>query len=262
MKKKLFILVASGFVILGSSFFAWHWIQGFSQNPDIVLYGNIDFRKAYIAFNNTERVSEILVEEGSKVDAGQILARLDNTILKAKRDQARSEVTEQEAILLELKNGNRPEEIAQARASLASASADVKNMSLQYERKKKLISTSAVSQQDLDSTKAAFDVAVAKERIAKHALELQILGPRTEAISQAEARLNNSRARLAIAEQQLEDAILKAPFPGIIRSRLVEPGEMVSPSKPAFTIASSGTKWIRSYVKEQDLGRIYEGTSG
>jgi HlyD family secretion protein len=60
---------------------------------------------------------------------------------------------------------------------------------------------------------------------------------------------------------RLSDTELKAPSAGVIQSRLIEPGEMVSPTRPAFTLALTDPKWVRAYVSEPDLGRVKEGQS-
>ena len=54
---------------------------------------------------------------------------------------------------------------------------------------------------------------------------------------------------------------MRAPTNGVIRSRLLEVGDMASPSTPVFKLSLLDKKWVRAYVKESDLGRIYEGQS-
>ena len=67
------------------------------------------------------------------------------------------------------------------------------------------------------------------------------------------------QAQLALLRQQLTDAELQAPLDAVVRSRIVEPGEMASPQKPAFTLAITDPKWVRAYVSETDLGRVHPG---
>ena len=84
--------------------------------------------------------------------------------------------------------------------------------------------------------------------------------------SQAEAQVEQSRASLtqaeavlAIRKQTLADCELFAPCDGIIRSRLLEPGEMASPQLPAYTLAVVSPKWVRVYVEEPLLPRVKMG---
>jgi HlyD family secretion protein len=236
----------------------WWYLNRPKASDELVLFGNVDLRQASLAFNGSERIAEILVEEGDIVRAGQVLARLDTSRLKPQVEQAQASVASQKAALLRLRNGSRPEEIEQARSNLNSARADSVNASAQYDRRRAL-SANAVSQQDLDAARAAAEVATAKVAVAKSALDLALVGPRIEDIKQAEAQLQGSEAQLALIKQQLADAELKAPFDAIVRSRLMEPGEMASPTRPVFSLAQRGTKWVRSYVPEPKLGHIRSG---
>lgn len=237
---------------------AWWYLNRPKASDELVLYGNVDLRQASLAFNGNERIAEILVEEGDVIHAGQVLARLDTSRLKPQVEQAQASVASQKAALLRLRNGSRPEEIEQARSNLNSARADSVNASAQYERRRAL-SANAVSQQDLDAARAAAEMADARVAVAKSALDLALAGPRIEDIKQAEAQLQGSQAQLALVKQQLADAELKAPFDAIVRSRLMEPGEMASPTRPVLSLAQRGTKWVRSYVPEPKLGHIRSG---
>lgn len=237
---------------------AWWYLHRPKTSDELTLFGNVDLRQASLAFNGNERIAAILVEEGDVVRAGQVLARLDTSRLKPQVAQAEASLASQKAVLLRLRNGNRPEEIEQARSNLNSARADSANASAQYDRRRAL-SANAVSQQDLDAARAAAEVATAKVAVAKSALDLALVGPRVEDIKQAEAQVQASEAQFALIRQQLADAELMAPFDAIVRSRLMEPGEMASPMRPVFSLAQRGTKWVRSYVPEPKLGHIRSG---
>jgi HlyD family secretion protein len=103
------------------------------------------------------------------------------------------------------------------------------------------------------------DVASAKLAVNQKALELELAGPRKEDIAQAEADLRADEAQLSLLKQELADAELVAPQDGVIRSRLMEPGEMASPATPVFSVAIVDPKWIRAYVSEPDLGKVHPG---
>ena len=248
------LILAAG---AGGGFFWW---KRDAQPPtDLVLYGNVDLRQVALPFNNNERIAEVLVQEGDHVRRGQVLARLDVSRLKPQVDQAEALVAAQRAVVDRLHNGSRPEEIDQARANLESAQADALNQRHQYERKKTLNVTQAAAQQDVEIAKAAADMAEAKVRGNQKALELAVHGPRPEDIAQAEAQLRGDEAQLALLRQQLADADLTAPLDAIVRSRLMEPGEMASPQKPVLALAVTSPKWVRAYVSEPDLGKLHPG---
>ena len=93
------------------------------QVNEIKLSGNVDFREVSLAFRQSDRISEIFVEEGDSVKKNQILAKLDNRELNLQIAKAKTSIQTQEATLLKLKNGNRPEEIAQYQAQVTAAEA-------------------------------------------------------------------------------------------------------------------------------------------
>jgi HlyD family secretion protein len=229
---------------------------------ELTLYGNVDLRQVQLSFNNSERIAAVLVQEGDRVRQGQLVARLDTRRLEPQVAQAEAQVAAQQQVVQRLRSGSRPEEIAQARANVESAKADTVNARQQYERMKSAAEMSAgraVRQQDVDSAKAALEVAEAKLVVNQRALELAVIGPRKEDIAEAEAQLRANEAQLALLRQQLADAQLLAPVDAVVRTRILEPGDMASPQKPVFTLAITNPKWVRAYVSEPDLGKLHEG---
>jgi membrane fusion protein PltH len=240
----------------------WWLADGHKRSDQLELYGNVDLRQADVPFNASERVLEVLVQEGDHLKRGQLLARLDPTRIQPQVARAEADVAGQQQVVNRLRAGNRPEEIAQAKANVVSAQADSANARRQYNRLVELSRSSAgraVSQQDLDSARATLDVADARLAVNRKALDLQLAGPRKEDIAQAEAQLQSDQAQLDLLRRQLADTELHAPLDGVVRSRLIEPGEIASPQKAAFTLAIVDPKWVRAYVGERDLPHVREG---
>jgi HlyD family secretion protein len=241
----------------------WWWLSARSDSrQELTLYGNIDLRQIDLPFNGSERVAEVLVQEGDHVKQGQLLARLDTSRLQPQVARAQADLEAQQQMVYRLHRGNRPAEIDQSRANAAAARADAVNAHAQYERLRTLSQNTggrALSQQDLDSAQAASDAAEAKLNASQKALALELAGPRREDVAQGEAQLQSQQASLAMLQQQLKDAELRAPVDAVVRSRVVEPGEISSPQKTAFTLAIVDPKWVRTYVAETDLGSVREG---
>jgi HlyD family secretion protein len=253
----LLLLVA---IVIG---FAIGRLGGHDKNQNrLVLYGNVDLRQVDLAFNNSERIAEVLVQEGAKVARGEVLARLDTSRLRPQVATAEAVVEAQQAVVEKLHHGSRPQEIAQAEANVASAKADQVNAQQQWRRLTALTDATtgrAVSEQDLQSAKAAMDSSLAHLEVAQKALDLVQIGPRREDIAQAEAQLRANQSQLELLRRQLADSELFAPSAAVVRSRLLEPGEMASPQRPVLNLAILDPKWIRAYVSESDLGRIHSG---
>ena len=257
MKKIVLLLLLVGAIGAG----AWWYFHRQADDGQLVLHGNVDLRQVDLAFNNSERISEVFVQEGERVERGRLLAALDTGRLQPLYDQAVAAAAAQRQAVDRLHNGSRPEEVAVARANVAAAAADAGNANTTYKRIESLFQTPgarAVSQQDLDNAKAALDVAQARLQVSQKTADLVVLGPRAEDIAQAEAQLRGDLAQAALLHKQLDDARLLAPCEGVIRSRLLEVGDMSSPQKPVFSLAITNPKWIRAYVTETDLGKLRE----
>jgi HlyD family secretion protein len=257
-----FIVVTACIIAIGVGL--WWWLLRAHSATELLLYGNVDLRQVELPFNGSERIAEVLVQEGDRVSQGQVLARLDTGRLAPQLAKAEADVAVQSEVVARLHHGNRPEEIAQSRANVVAAAADADNARAQFARVRALSDTSSgrgVSRQEMDSAKAAMDMAEARLAVNRKALTLEDVGPRREDVAQAEAQLRADQAQLALVEQQFKDAALIAPLNAVVRSRIVEPGEMASPQKAAFTLAITDPKWVRVYVAETDLGSIHEGKS-
>ncbi len=247
-------------IVLGGGGAAW-W--RFAPAPvaatAVLAYGTIDIRQTQLAFNDNDRILRMLVQEGDSVRKGQLLAELDATRLQASVDKATADADAARNTLTRLRNGSRPQEIAQARATVAAAQATEANSRVTYARYARLASTSAESLLNRDNAEQALKVATANRESAEQALALAVEGPRWEDIKVAEAQLAAAEAALALARQQLADARLYAPADGTIEDRILEPGDMASPDRPALTLDLTNPVYARAYLPERELGRVRPG---
>lgn len=254
------VVVLAVIVLVGAG--VWWWMSRHAARHEVTLYGNIDLRQIELPFNNSDRIAEVLVQEGDHVKRGQVMARLDTSRLGPQLAQAQAQAAAQAAAVSRLHNGSRPQEIGQSRANAAAAAADAADAASKYRRVQALWDSSqgrALSRQDLEDAKTAADSTAARAMSAQKSLELTSAGPRREDIDQAEAQLRANQAQVAVLQHQFADAELLAPLDGVVRSRIAEPGEIASPQKAAFSLAITDPKWVRAYVSEPDLGLVHPG---
>ena len=258
MKKPIVMIVLLAAV--AACWYGWqHW-RPHGQDAG-VFYGNIDVRQVSLAFEGSGRVAQVDAEEGDRVQPGQVLAVLDTRTLALQADQAAAQLRVQEENLRRLKNGARPAEIAQARSRLAAAQADAQRARREQARLERIATASAgaVSVQDVDRARSAARVAQAAVKERQDALALVQEGARREEIDAADAQVAAARAQLALLLHQLEQGDLRAPVAAVVRSRLLEPGDMASPQRPVLALAVTSPKWARIYVDESSLGQVKPG---
>ncbi|CAN5292956.1 HlyD family efflux transporter periplasmic adaptor subunit [soil metagenome] len=228
----------------------------------LVLQGNIDVRQVSLAFEESGRIGELRAEEGDSVKAGTVLAVLDTVSLKLQAEQAQAQMDVQRANFLKLRNGSRPEEVAQAQTRLTAAEADAARAEADLARLRDISTRTqgrGVSAQDLDHAGKQAVAARAKAREQAESLRLARQGPRREDVAGGQAQVKAAEAQLALLRHQIDQGVLRAPVDGVVRSRLLEPGDMASPQRPVFALVVAHPKWVRVYVSEPDLGRIRMG---
>ena len=225
----------------------------------VTLYGNVDIREVQPAFNDSGPVTRMLVQEGDAVKKGELIATLDDARFAATLAQAEGQMRNQEQVLARLLAGSRPEEIDQAKATMDALEATYQNDEINYQRAQRLVETGAGTKRQSDDAKAAYDAAKHQYEAARQAYILAVKGPRKEDIAAARAMLEADQGAVALAKSQLADTRLYAPSDGIVEDRILEPGDMASPTTPVYTIALTSPLWVRAYVPEAELGRIRLG---
>ncbi|MDR3393000.1 MAG: efflux RND transporter periplasmic adaptor subunit [Sulfuriferula sp.] len=260
MKRKIFIPVLA--IALAGAGGAGYWRSQHDQTAAtalLSLYGNVDVRQVQLAFNGSERIDKMQVQEGSLVSKGELLGMLDSQRLSQNVDLRQAQVNVAQQALTRLETGNRPEEIRKAQADATAAKIDADNAARTYQRLTELVKQHFIASQQADNAKSAADAAQARSNATHELLKLTLLGPRKEDIAAAKATLQANSASLAIARKDLADASLYAPADGIIQDRILEPGDMASPQRPVYTLALTDPVWVRAYVSGPELGKIKPG---
>jgi len=259
MRKKILVLLLVIGAATAGGYLWWRNSAQETASDRLTLYGNVDIREARLAFAETEHIAELLVQEGDRVTKGQVLARLHDARLEQAAAEAAAMVAAQEQMVARLEAGSRPEEIAQSRAEAAAASAEAESARATYERQRKMLEQHVTSPETAEVARAAARSATARTKAAQAALALLLAGPRQEDIAQAKAELEARRAALALVRERLGDTVLYAPADGVVRDRLLEPGDIASPQTPVFTLAMTDPVWVRAWLPEPALGKVAPG---
>lgn len=251
-------------LLLGVGTGAWLYRSGRltrSKAPsnELTLYGNVDVRQVELGFRVAGRLQTMRFEEGQPVTAGTLLASLDTRPFEDELRVANAEVAAQDANVKKLVAGNRPVEIARARAAVEEATAAQENASTTLQRLRRLFDSGAIPRSALDDALAASQMADARLASANDTHRLLLQGSRVEDVAAGRAALQAAEARLATAQTALEDSRLLSPSDGVILSRVREPGAIVSPNDVVYVVSLTHSVWVRAYVAEPELARLRVG---
>lgn len=193
-------------------------------------------RRSQLSFQRAGELLELTVDEGSVVAAGQILGRLDDRHIRARRAQVEAQVEEAKAVLEELVAGPRKETIAAKRAELRAQESRRKVLTSQLARREKLLEATAVSREEYETFQFDLQAALAREDVIQRQLDEMLAGTRVEKIAAQRARLAQLDAQLTDIAHDLEDTKLVAPFAGRVAQRLVDEGNIVAAGTPVVEV--------------------------
>ncbi len=186
-------------------------------------------RAATVSSKVTGKVVEVLIEEGMKVKEGQIVARLDDTNVQTSLAVARAQ-------------------LESAKAALDETRAQLKQANAEFQRITELAKQNIASQSDLDVAES-------------NAKSLQAH------LAQQQVDVTVAERNVGMWEQNLDDMIIRAPFPGVVTTKDAQPGEMISPVSAGggFTRTGIGTivdmdsLEIEIDVNESYINRVQAG---
>lgn len=185
-------------------------------------------RQTRLGFEQGGLIQKIYVEEGDKVQEGEILAELDTQLLKVNVQEILAEKKRLEHLLTEMEQGPRKEQIARARAEVSQFEALLKQARLTEGRAKKLVNQAVVASQELDDSFYQAEALKSQLQVAQERLNELLAGTREEQLLAQKATLAQNEAQLQRLIIQLEKAFLKAPFSGVITSRFVDEGTVLN----------------------------------
>jgi HlyD family secretion protein len=235
--------------------------------------GHVEATEVQVAAEVGGRIVDLRVDEGARVNAGDLLARLDTRDTELQVQRLRAERATADAQLRLLRAGSRAEDIAQAEAQVESASAEVmtidaelKSAELDLQRFEALLRANAGSQKQRDDTQARVNVARerrrgAEERVraARETLARLRSGARPEELDAARARVATVDAQLAALDKSLKDAEVLAPVTGVVTQKLADQGELVPRGTPLLVITDLDRAWANLFVPEPLVPRVKLG---
>jgi HlyD family secretion protein len=259
MKRRIPILIVLAALIAAGIYFYPRFTKDSKPQNQLVLSGNIEAHESLVSFKVQGRIVDLPVEEGQTIQAGALLARLDDADYKQRVRIDEASVRVRQSNLALTLAGTREQEIKAAQQTMLDAQADMQQKKLDYDRAQRLFKEDAISAQDRDLADTALKRSQASFQAAQQKYNEALEGSRKEDIAIVQANLKEASANLGMSRVNLDYTVLQAPTAGVITVRQAELGEVVVPGTPVVTLADLDHIWLRAYVAETDLGRIRWG---
>jgi multidrug efflux pump subunit AcrA (membrane-fusion protein) len=227
----------------------------------------------------TGRVEQLLVQEGTYVKKGQVIAVIDVSDIRAKQQQAKAQIIEAQASVATAQASRRSaltevdtarKKLSEAEASLLEAKAELADAQLNQRRMSQLYQDGAVPKVNLDTANTRVEVWQAKIRqieatIAQATSSIEsaeaAVGEATASVEQAQARVSLAEATVREVAANLDYGVVRAPFAGAIVKKQVEIGAIAGVSQPLVTLESWDRLRLSVAVPEALIDRVQLGQS-
>ncbi|HHW43470.1 efflux RND transporter periplasmic adaptor subunit [Desulfofundulus thermobenzoicus] len=202
------------------------------------------------------RVQAVYVDIGQAVHTGQVLAQLDPSDLQRQLAQIEAQIQVDEAQLQSALDGT-ANSLAQAKADLNQARANYEQSRTDYQRYEGLYNSGAITKQQLEQARLKMENDQSQLEAKEKALKLAESG---DNVAVARATLNKDQTAAAIIREQLSELTITSPVDGVVASKNIEVGEMVSPQTTLFNIAQIDPLQVTVNVSDQIIADIHPGT--
>ena len=217
------------------------------------------FEESKVSSKVSGKVVKIYVQEGDPVGRGRTLCVLDQMDLSAQLNQANAGLGVAKAGLNKVVAGSREENIEQAKSGVRQAKANFENAKVNFDRTYELYKKSVIPKQSYDTAETQYKVSKESLRTAQEQLKMLKSGATKEDILLSKAQVNQARSNVDVVRQQLNNTYVTSPFSGVVAQKLVNLGEVISPTTPLFNIVQMDTVRIRVDLAESLIKYFSKG---
>ena len=262
-----------------------------AQRQDIATYLSLDgqitpLQQATLSTQQSGTVTAVYANEGQRVGSGQLLAKLDDSTLRAQLAQQMAIESQATAQLgTQTLQGNvtpsqasstvatATQQLTTAKNNLSTAQAALVNAKLVYDGNEQLYKQGYVSQTAQEASRASYvqaqqtiSSAQAAQQQAQVALEsakaqgTNAVPIQNQVIAGARATLKSAQAQVKLLQTQIAQTSLMSPFEGVITQRLLDPGAFASPNQPILQISQIASVYVNVNVPDNDLAYVRKAT--
>jgi HlyD family secretion protein len=222
--------------------------------------GVVELHERALSFEVGGRVQELRVRRGERVEKGQVLAALDESLERPQREARAAEARAADAQLELLRAGARGEDVRAAEAQLRGALAAEETLRDSLERMRKLRAEGTIPPAQLEEIEGQVRRAAAERQALQERVAALKAGARSQEVKAALARSSQAHAALDAADARLARFVLRAQLPGAVLDTHAEPGEVVLPGTPVVTLGETQRPYLDVFVPQAELGGLRAGT--
>ncbi|MBZ5539891.1 MAG: efflux RND transporter periplasmic adaptor subunit [Acidobacteriia bacterium] len=216
-------------------------------------------QQAVIMPKITSTVSKFLVQRGSRVRKGQLLAVLENADLAAAAEQGKGEFEQAEASYTTTTGASLPQDLQKAELDAAAAKAGFDAQQKVYDSRKELFQQGAIPRRDLDSAEVALAQARSQYRVAERQWnDLQRL-VQQQALKSASGQLSAAKGKYLGAKAQLSYSEIRSPIDGVVTDRPLYPGELATANQPLLTVMDTTRLIAKTHIAQSEAALLRAG---
>jgi multidrug resistance efflux pump len=216
-----------------------------------------------LRFEIAGKIAAIHVEEGAFVEAGTVLAALNDATARHRVALMQAELDQAEAKLLRVRNGAHEQERLEVSAICEARQAQLRRARLTLERNLKLVGSTAISKQEVDNCRGEVEALTHEVAAARARLDRLNAPPRSDELQAAEAQVAAASAQWELSRTELRKTELIAPTSGQVVKLGFELGELTGPQEAEAVVVMIDTRRlrVRAFVEEMDISRVRAGQS-
>ncbi len=215
--------------------------------------------QAIITPKISSTIKQFLVQRGSHVKKGQLLAVLENADLSAAAQQSAGEYEQAQAGYAATTGASLPEQIQKAELDAATAKAALDAQKKVYDSRKELFQQGAMPRRDLDSAEVALSQARSAFQQADKQLEdLKRIG-KEQALKSAQGQLSAAKGKYLGAQAQLAYSEIRSPIDGVVTDRPLFPGEMATANQPLLTVMDTSRLIAKAHIAQDEAALLSVG---
>ena len=225
------------------------------------LQGYAEAEYRYLASPAAGTLEQLLVQRGSIVSKDAPLFALEPAPEQDERDRLQAQLDQQEALIANLRAGQRPEELTVLRAQASQAQSQLALSQAQWQRMQELGKKNLASADAIDAARSQWQRDEARVQELAARLQVAKLGARRDEVRAAEAQRDAIRAQLTQAQWKLAQKTVAAPSGGRVQETLFQPGEFVANGQPVVVLLPDNAIKIRFYIPETLRAKLTVGSA-